>query len=291
MLEARRRSYMSAMGIVQYVPVAVIDGAKTSLHLQPEQVHPEQVSTELNETTNETINDEPAVVDDGQTVTAHATGNARPNVLSNEANPETQSAPATQVTAVVSETPAFDSSNPPPTPNIIITPLESSSPQVQGAAVPVERPLRFALTMVEIPGKLMVVADLGDADAMGCSALEYQLLQGILKSIALAAEPSPHLFRWPLVNNKHLAQGKTEAADGLQGFLIAKLEKLNVSNVLLIGEYASGFMPDQAVTASVDFSGKAVQCYRTPSLNQMLKDWQYKPVAWQALMQLMRALH
>jgi len=282
---------MSAMGIVQYVPIAVIDGAKASLHLLPEQVYPEQAHPELEETLNEE-----------QSVALETTGNAQPNALPHGAvsNPVNESAstlnaptpkePVPKETAVASETPVFDSSNPPPTPNIIITPLEAASSQVQEPTAPADRPLRFALTMVEIPGKLMVVADLGDTDAMGCSALEYQLLQGILKSVSLSAEPSPHLFRWPLVNNKHLAQGKAEAADGLQGFLIAKLEKLNVSNVLLIGEYASGFMPEQEECANVDFSGSSIQCFRTPSLNDMLQDWQHKPVAWQALARLKRAL-
>ena len=53
MLEARRRAYMSAMGIVQYAPIAQIDGAKASHLLRPEQVYPEL---------NIDFNEEPEVV-------------------------------------------------------------------------------------------------------------------------------------------------------------------------------------------------------------------------------------
>ncbi|OUS31620.1 hypothetical protein A9Q99_03365 [Gammaproteobacteria bacterium 45_16_T64] len=296
MLEARRRAYLSAMGLVQYTPVAAIGGAKASHFLEPEQVYPELAEVDV------FVDPVPAAIDVVVT---------RPN----EAKPDLQNGrPITDVVNTVGNVGAVEkavegvvasteaartpsaalpsiSDVPPETPDIKITPLDDPSVATAQPVVPVvNEQLRFALTMVEVPGKLMVLADLSSADAMGCSALEYQLLQALLKSIHIDAEPSQHLFRWPLINNRTMVQGRQEAADGLHGFLMAKLEKLQVSQLLLIGEFASGFMPENLTHSAIPFAGQTVQCFRVPSMQSMLTDWSQKPMAWKALVQLKQSL-
>ena len=296
MLEARRRAYMKAMGVVQFTPVDAIDGAGVSPILLPEQIYPELVDVPCVEDTvsQETVSHE--------TVPQEAAPQAAPQEVirptippqtevlqsganqprSNQAGPDTSIATQTVTPKVSFSEAALQHDGPPPTPDIKITPLDEAAPVASVQKAPVDV-LRFALTMVEVPGKLLVLADLGDADAMGCSAMEYHLLQAVLKSISLEAEPSQHLFRWPLINNKRLAQGKAEAAEGLQGFLMSKLELLQVPNLLLVGEFASAFMPEQDTQAVIDFAGYKAHCFRIPSLQNMLNDWQYKPQAWTTL--------
>ncbi len=289
MLEARRRAYMKAMGVVQFTPVDAIDGAGVSPVLLPEQVYPElaDITSAEESLSQETLSQEAL-----QPTPKEAQVPNMPQVQSVQPPAEalqpgaSQSGPATLAPSVTPKASfseaALQHDGPPPTPDIKITPLDDVTPTVAVQKVQDEA-LRFALTMVEIPGKLLVLADLTDADAMGCSAMEYHLLQAVLKSISLEAEPSQHLFRWPLINNKRMTQGKAEAAEGLQGFLMSKLELLQVPNLLLIGEFASGFMPEQDAQTVMDFAGYKAHCFRIPSLQNMLNDWQYKPQAWAAL--------
>lgn len=283
MLEARRRAYLHAMGIMQYAPVAAIAGAKPSPILEPEQIYPELLDVE--EVVDDVVAVPPAV-ESAVPPSVVAPPNVEHAVEQAVANTSPTRPPSAELLPISDE--------PPETPDIKITPLEDHGAK-DVANAPAESPVvaesvRFALTMVEVPGQIMVLADLGSADAMGCSAVEYQLLQGLLKSIGVSAEPSPHLFRWPLINNPNLVQGKMEAAEGLQGFLMAKLEKLQISRLLLIGEYASGFMPEGAAMSDVPFSGKPVQCFRIPSMGAMQSDWRYKPEAWKVLSPLSHAL-
>jgi len=289
-LEARRRAYIKAMGVVQFTPIDTIDGAGVSPVLLPEQVYPELVEAPSVEGTSPHIPpQEPfqATVQAPEVLPPALDQNDVNQAQSNQTQPK-QAGPDTSI-ATQTVTPkasfseaALQHDGPPPTPDIKITPLDETVPVAPVQKVSVEA-LRFALTMVEIPGKLLVLADLADADAMGCSAMEYHLLQAVLKSISLEAEPSQHLFRWPLVNNIRMAQGKAEAAEGLQGFLMSKLEILQVPNLLLVGEFASGFMPEQDAQALMDFAGYKAHCFRIPSLHNMLNDWQYKPQAWATL--------
>jgi len=280
-LEVRRRAYMKAMGVVQFTPVDAIDGAAVSTVLLPEQVYPELVDVSSAEDTlpQETVQPVPTENHEPENRAVKTESEVIQPRL-NQSGPKTLT-PTVAPKASFSEA-ALQHDGPPPTPDIKITPLDEIAPTVAVQKVQDEA-LRFALTMVEIPGKLLVLADLTDADAMGCSAMEYHLLQAVLKSISLEAEPSQHLFRWPLVNNKRMAQGKVEAAEGLQGFLMSKLELLQVPNLLLIGKFSSGFMPEQDAQAVMDFAGYKAHCFRIPSLQNMLNDWQYKPQAWAAL--------
>ena len=143
--------------------------------------------------------------------------------------------------------------------------------------------VKFSLAMVEVPGALLVLMDLSDVDAMGCSGVEYQLLKAILKSVGVDAEPSTYLFKWPMVNNPAMSQGEKEAAEGLKGFLAAKQERRFVPSMLLIGHFASCFaLKGQHTTKQ--FSGSAdVGCYSIPALSDMLSSWQAKAEAWQVL--------
>ncbi len=292
MLEARRRAYMKAIGVVQFTPLNAIGGAGVSPILLPEQVYPALVDVPCvedaapQEAFQQTPSD--AQVQQSQTVPPQLevqpdSNQSRSNQSrSNQAGPDTSIATQAVTPKVSFSDAALQHDGPPPTPDIKITPLDETAPIASAQKVQAEV-LRFALTMVEVPGKLLVLADLGDADAMGCSAMEYHLLQAVLKSISIEAEPSQHLFRWPLINNKRLAQGKAEAAEGLQGFLMSKLEVLQAPSLLLIGEFASGFMPEQDAQTLMDFAGYKAHCFRIPSLQNMLNDWQYKPQAWATL--------
>ncbi|PCJ33369.1 MAG: hypothetical protein COA99_15910 [Moraxellaceae bacterium] len=291
MLEARRRAYLKSMGVVQYTPVNAIDGAKVSPILQLDDVYPAYVDEEpsnVGDAVLDTVTDVAVDTAVDTAVDSVAVGYAPDTPIQNtnleiaNAQPPVQQQ-SQQQTKQQPPSPIALSENPPVTPDIKITPLDDSAVVSESTAASVEQPLRFALTMVEFPGKLLVLADLGSADAMGCSALEYQLLQAILKSLTLSGEPSPHLFRWPMVNNTRIVQGKAEAAEGLQGFLGAKLEKQPVPNLLLVGENASSFMPAQTGQTTIEFVGQSVQCFRTPSLLLMLQDWQHKPLAWKVL--------
>ena len=299
MLEARRRAYMKTMGVVQFTPLNAIDGAGVSPILLPEQVYPELVDVPyVQETAPQEVFQQPppdALVPQSQAVPPQPevqsdSNQSRSNQSrSKQAGPDTSIATQTVTPKASFSEAALQHDGPPPTPDIKITPLDEAGAVASVQKVQAEV-LRFALTMVEVPGKLLVLADLGDADAMGCSAMEYHLLQAVLKSISVEAEPSQHLFRWPLINNKRLTQGKAEAAEGLQGFLMSKLEVLQAPNLLLIGEFASGFMPEQDAQAVMDFAGYKAHCFRIPSLQNMLNDWQYKPQAWATLVGLKQCL-
>ncbi|MBV1920877.1 MAG: hypothetical protein KUG73_09360 [Pseudomonadales bacterium] len=306
MLEARRRAYMKAMGVVQFSPISAIDGASVSPVLLPEQVYPELVDVPYVEEAvpQETVPQEtfrqasPDVqVPQSQVIpppvealTSDANQLQTNQAPSNKSGPDTSIATQNVTVKASFSEAALQHDGPPPTPDIKITPLDEAAP-VAPEKKGHDEVLRFALTMVEIPGKLLVLADLSDANAMGCSAMEYHLLQAVLKSISLEAEPSQHLFRWPLINNKRMAQGKAEAAEGLQGFLMSKLEVLQTPNLLLIGEFASGFMPGQDAQAVMDFAGYKAHCFRIPSLQNMLNDWQYKPQAWATLVSMTQRLN
>jgi len=299
-LEARRRAYMKAMGVMQFSPINAIDGAGVSPVLLPEQVYPELVDVPYVEETvpQETFQQAPSnaqvpqsqvIPPQAEVLRSEANQHQTNKPPSNKAGPDT-SIPMQTVTpkASFSEA-ALQHDGPPPTPDIKITPLDETV-TVASEKKGHDEVLRFALTMVEIPGKLLVLADLSDANAMGCSTMEYHLLQAVLKSISLEAEPSQHLFRWPLINNKRMAQGKAEAAEGLQGFLMSKLELLQTPNLLLVGEFASAFMPEQEEQAMMDFAGYQAHCFRIPSLQNMLNDWQYKPQAWATLVSMKQRL-
>ena len=277
MLEARRRAYMKAMGVVQFTPVDAIEGACISPVLLPEQVYPELVDVPCED--GIPSQDDVSQPQQNHVQLAQTQLNQQ---QSSQVGPDASIATQTVTPKVALSETALQHDGPPPTPDIKITPLDDVEPVVTVQKTQAET-VRFALTMVEVPGKLLVLADLGDADAMGCSAMEYHLLQAVLKSLSLEAEPSQHLFRWPLINNKRMVQGKAEAAEGLQGFLMSKLEVLQATNLLLIGEFASSFMPEQDTQAVMDFSGYKAHCFRIPSLQNMLNDWQYKPLAWATL--------
>jgi len=143
--------------------------------------------------------------------------------------------------------------------------------------------VKFALAMVDIPGVLLVLIDLTDADAMGCSGIEYQLLKAVFRSVGIDGEPSTYLFKWPMVNNPSAVQGETEAAEGLEGFLMAKQERNFAPSMLLIGRFASCFTINGQYSIK-EFPGLTdVACYSIPALSDMLTSWESKADAWQVL--------
>ena len=107
MLEARRRAYMKAMGVVQFTPIDAIDGAGVSPILLPEQVYPELVDVPCVQETapQEVFQQSPpdAQVPQGQTVPPQVEVQLDANqAQSNRAGPDTSI--ATQTVTPVSYT-------------------------------------------------------------------------------------------------------------------------------------------------------------------------------------------
>lgn len=249
--ESRRRAYLTAMQVVNWLPRTELPFAAPS---RPELLAPLPVPVEA-----PVIEAAPAVPVAGPAVVARAP--ERPKV--EVPRPSLASTRAPSVTAEVEPAPV---------------------------KAPVVPPPRFALQLLR-SGPCLLLVELVTGEAFQSRDPSYLLLKDMLRAAGLPDSPQiiGEPVRWPLLQRSQLDQGPQAARDFVQGFVMARLEEAPCTCLWLIGLPSVRFAGEADAEAfnrefQVDGLGSA---WALPGLELLMDEPQRKADVWQAMRRLM----
>lgn len=249
--ESRRRAYLTAMQVVNWLPRTELPFAAPS---RPELLAPLPVPVEV-----PVIEAAPAVPVAGPVVVARAP--ERPKV--EVPRPSLASTRAPSVTE------------------------EAEPAPVKAPVVP---PPRFALQLLRA-GSCLLLVELVTGEAFQSRDPSYLLLKDMLRAAGLPDSPQiiGEPVRWPLLQRSQLDQGPQAARDFVQGFVMARLEEAPCSCLWLIGLPSVRFAGEADAEAfncelQVDGLGSA---WALPGLELLMDEPQRKADVWQAMRRLM----
>jgi len=253
--ESRRRAYMTAMQVVNWLPRTELPFAAPS---RPELLAPLPLPVE-------------------QTVAAPAPAAAITPV-------------AAPVVRPVVERPKIEVPRPSlaSTRNGAVADAEVAAPApIKAAVVP---PPRFALQLLRA-GRCLVLVELPTGEAFQSRDPSYMLLKDMLRAAGLPDSPQiiGEPVRWPLLVRGQLDQGPAAARDFVQGFVLARLEDEPCACLWLIGLPAVRFAGEASAESynrelQIDGLGSA---WALPGLELLMDEPQRKADVWQAMRRLM----
>ncbi|UFH48704.1 energy transducer TonB [Pseudomonas sp. KNUC1026] len=250
--EPRRRAYLDAMQIVQWLPRAELPFAAPS---RPE------LFIELEPEPESEVQPEPAIA----AVARLPVETPRPKVAKLEIP---RPAPAQPKAKAKAEEPA-----------------KASEP----AAAPVPPP-RFALQLLRA-GRCLLLVELPTGEAFQSRDPAYLLLKDMLRAAGLPDSPKMvgDPVRWPLLTRGNLDQGPQAATDFVQGFVAAQTEREPCTCLWLVGlpalrfggaSDADGYQRHWQVEGLGDAWG-------VPGLELLMDEPQRKAAVWQSMRALM----
>jgi DNA polymerase III psi subunit len=185
-------------------------------------------------------------------------------------------APCRPVQEIPQKTPA-------PAPRVEEIAVDVDSGPTENAAA-----MAFALAFVELP-RLLIVADLADAQAPDLSAAETQLLQDIV--FALVGRDGleymqKSVFNWPLVSGNNIPRHRRAAQEFLHSAIQSKFERSGFTHLLLLGETISDLFTGSAVISTQRRPVVVSAC----GLVQCMLESQHKRGLWQQIKPLRDAL-
>lgn len=253
--ESRRRAYMTAMQVVNWLPRTELPFAAPS---RPELLAPLLPVEEVEVTTV-------AQSPERATVAEPAAAQVRPVERPKIEVPRPSLASTRTPAAVVEATPAL----------------------VKVAVVP---PPRFALQLLRA-GRCLLLVELPTGQAFQSRDPSYLLLKDMLRAAGLPDSPQiiGEPVRWPLLVRGNMDQGPEAARDFVQGFVSARLEDEPCACLWLVGLPSVRF-GGQANAQSfnhelqVDGLGSA---WALPGLELLMDEPQRKADVWQAMRRLM----
>lgn len=169
----------------------------------------------------------------------------------------------------------------------------SPAPAAEPAAAPAKPGVpapRFALQLLRA-GRCLVLAELPTGDAFQSRDPGYLLLKDMLRAAGLPDSPQlvGEPVRWPLLARGSLDQGPQAATDFVQGFIAAQLEEAPCACVWLIGlpalRFAAG-CDEAAFYQEVAIDGLC-DGWALPGLETLMDEPMRKADVWQAMRRLM----
>lgn len=254
--ETRRRAYLDAMQVVQWLPRAELPFSAPSRAELLAWVEPSAAPEPLAPTT-------PPV----GAAAAAAPPVVRPAAPSIRPRPELPRPAAAKVAPPAQE-----------------KPVPARTPKVAAAAP------RFALQLMRA-GTCLVLAELPTGDSFQSRDPGYLLLKDMLRAAGLP--DSPQLIgepvRWPLLAKGSLDQGPEAARDFVQGFVAAQLETAPCACLWLVGLPALRFAGDVDESAyCTDFPIDGLcEGWALPGLEALMEEPARKADVWQAMRRLM----
>lgn len=165
---------------------------------------------------------------------------------------------------------------------------EEAAPTV--AKAPVVPPPRFALQLLRA-GRCLLLVELPTGDTFQTRDPAYLLLKDMLRAAGLPDSPQivGEPVRWPLLTRGTMDQGPEAARDFVQGFVSARLEDEPCVCLWLIGLPAVRFAGEadaQAYNRELQVEGLG-SVWALPGLELLMEEPQRKADVWQAMRRLM----
>ncbi len=158
---------------------------------------------------------------------------------------------------------------------------------VKPAPVP---PPRFALQLLRA-GRCLLLVELPTGEAFQSRDPAYLLLKDMLRAAGLPDAPQivGEPVRWPWLNRGTLDQGPEAARDFVQGFLSVQMEAAPCACLWLIGLPAVKFAGEagaEAFNSELQIEGLGL-AWAIPGLELLMEEPQRKAAVWQAMRRLM----
>ena len=256
--ESRRRAYMTAMQVVNWLPRTELPFAAPS---RPELLAPLPQLLDL------------PVAE----VKAPSVADSTPP----------GSAPVTRVV----ERPKVDV----PRPSSIVKPVVKAAVKDEDAApavvkAPVIAPPRFALQLLRA-GNCLLLVELATGEPFQSRDPSYLLLKDMLRAAGLPDSPQiiGEPVRWPLLVRGQMDQGPEAARDFVQGFLFARFEEASCSMLWLIGLPSlkfAGEVDAESYNRELQVEGLG-SVWALPGLELLMDEPQRKADVWKAMRRLM----
>ncbi|PRA52953.1 MULTISPECIES: energy transducer TonB [Pseudomonas] len=169
-------------------------------------------------------------------------------------------------------------------------PLETAEAEPVVAKAPQIPPPRFALQLLRA-GRCLVLVELPTGEAFQSRDPAYMLLKDMLRAAGLPDSPQiiGEPVRWPLLVRGALDQGPDAARDFVQGFLSARLEDAPCACLWLIGLPAVRFAGEadaESYNRELQVEGLGTT-WALPGLELLMEEPQRKADVWQAMRRLM----
>jgi len=252
LIESRRRAYLTAMQVVNWLPRTELPFAAPSRPELLDVPQPEEVA--------------PAVV---------------APVAKTVAEPV---APAAERPKIEVRRPSLASTRTNAKP---VEEADEAPAPVKAAHVP---PPRFALQLLRA-GRCLLLVELPTGDPFQSRDPAYLLLKDMLRAAGLPDSPQiiGEPVRWPLLSRGTMDQGPEAARDFVQGFVSARLEDESCVCLWLIGLPAVRFAGEadaEAFNRELQVEGLG-SAWALPGLELLMETPQRKAEVWQAMRRLM----
>lgn len=254
LIESRRRAYLNAMQVVNWLPRTELPFAAPS---RPELLEPLE---------------------------------PEPEVLLSVAPASPAEAPA-QPAARVVERPKIEVPRPTPASGRpAVKPVEEAEEApVVARPAPVPPP-RFALQLLRA-GRCLLLVELPTGEPFQTRDPAYLLLKDMLRAAGLPDAPQivGDPVRWPLLVRGTMDQGPEAARDFVQGFLSVQMEMVPCACLWLIGLPALRFAGEtgaEAFYSELQIEGLGL-AWAVPGLELLMEEPQRKAAVWQAMRRLM----
>ena len=263
MLERQRLQYLSILGIDNYMPRRLLQGAAGSVLLSAEQLQP--------------IMDSQTVLPSLKEVPVDSTQQEKVGNQTVDVGEELSLSPKTLLDTIES---------PPAKGDVPEAALVDREPVAPSA-------VEFVFTIWRINDDCLIV----DSHQPGTALPTDRLLLNILRAIgySLVQLPQSDSIRWPLFtgNQYTTASNDTEEACAMvQAYMTAQVTKGDVKQLLLMGDAAFSYVVnhdqtfDQCQGGLITDAQWQATIAVLPSLTTMLTDPTQKAIAWKALKQL-----
>lgn len=257
LIESRRRAYLSAMQVVNWLPRTELPFAAPS---RPELLEPL----------------EPLVVESAAPAPVAEAAVAR----------EAMPAAVKPAERVKIEVPRPSPTNP----RAVAKPTEEAEEAPVVVKAPVVPPPRFALQLLRA-GRCLLLVELPTGEAFQSRDPAYLLLKDMLRAAGLPDSPQiiGEPVRWPLLVRGSMDQGPEAARDFVQGFLGARLEEAPCACLWLIGLPAVRFAGEadaESYNRELQVEGLG-SVWALPGLELLMEEPQRKAEVWQAMRRLM----
>jgi len=169
-------------------------------------------------------------------------------------------------------------------------PVEDAPEVPAPARVAPVPPPRFALQLLRA-GRCLLLVELPTGEPFQSRDPAYLLLKDMLRAAGLPDSPQivGEPVRWPLLSRGTMDQGPEAAREFVQGFVAARLEEAPCACLWLIGLPAVKFAGEadaQAFNRELQIEGLG-SAWALPGLELLMETPQHKAEVWQAMRRLM----
>ncbi len=169
-------------------------------------------------------------------------------------------------------------------------PVEEAEEAPVVVKAPVVPPPRFALQLLRA-GCCLLLVELPTGESFQARDPAYLLLKDMLRAAGLPDSPQivGEPVRWPLLVRGTMDQGPEAARDFVQGFLSVRMEEAPCACLWLIGLPAVRFAGEadaEAFNRELQIEGLG-SAWAVPGLELLMEEPQRKAAVWQAMRRLM----